>query len=460
MFDETDLLYLRDEVFARRSVQMSVFLAGDNHHYRRHQEIDPAEPQAPIQKITAGGGGAFLHPTHDEDVSLLEEERAMPDEPRRRYGLAASYPDVAQSARLAFGNLLFAWHNPKFGIIPAALYVMTIWMVSATMTHPRPSGAGEAATLTMRAFDHNPALALWIVALFGTFVTFTDTHSRIYRVLGGTVHLAAHAAAMFAVGWGALAAAGWLAPPWPSARFGVVAVLAMTGGWLAGSFLTGLYLLVSLNVFGRHSEEAFSALRIQDYKNFLRLHVAADGTLTIYPIKLPRVPRRWRRRTGGLCPHPRAPRTRRAARTRADRAADRAAKRMSGDLVLPPDPAATYSVQTSTTLPSWASWSTSNPGPAASMSFTEIFSPRRRNVSWPIFTSALPGDSRTTQNGTVIRRRRFSRGSKARTWRESMTASPVALRRTTWARSCSSIAMSGAWPAKRLRTAASSSEAR
>ena len=47
-------------------------------------------------------------------------------------------------------------------------------------------------------------------------------------------------------------------------------------------------------MFGRHSEEAFSALRIQDYKHFLRLHIARDGTLTIYPIKLPRVPRRWR----------------------------------------------------------------------------------------------------------------------------------------------------------------------
>ena len=35
-------------------------------------------------------------------------------------------------------------------------------------------------------------------------------------------------------------------------------------------------------------------MRIQDYKNFLRLHIARDGTLTIYPIKLPRVPRRWR----------------------------------------------------------------------------------------------------------------------------------------------------------------------
>ena len=77
-------------------------------------------------------------------------------------------------------------------------------------------------------------------------------------------------------------------------RVAMVAGLVGAGGWLVGSFLTGLYLLISLNVFGRHSEEAFSALRIQDYKNFLRLHIARDGTLTIYPIKLPRVPRRWR----------------------------------------------------------------------------------------------------------------------------------------------------------------------
>jgi len=42
--------------------------------------------------------------------------------------------------------------------------------------------------------------------------------------------------------------------------------------------------------------EAFSAMRIQDYKNFLRLHVAADGTLTIHPLCIERVPRRWRPR--------------------------------------------------------------------------------------------------------------------------------------------------------------------
>jgi len=294
VFDETDLLYLRDEIFARRGVQMSVFLAGDNHHYRRHEEIAPVDPQAPIQKITAGGGGAFLHPTHDEDVTVLEEERAMADEPRHRYALKASYPPVAESARLGFGNLLFAWHNPKFGIVPTAVYLMSVWMVSAAIVHPQPSGLDDAVRLTVRAFDHNPALALWMLALLALFITFTDTHSRLYRVIGGTMHVATHWAAMFGIGWGAFAAARWLAPAAPLTRFGLIAVIVAAGGWIAGSFLTGLYLLVSLNVFGRHSEEAFSSLRIQDYKNFLRLHVAADGTLTIYPIKLPRVPRRWR----------------------------------------------------------------------------------------------------------------------------------------------------------------------
>src|SRR6185295_8164743 len=38
---------------------VAVFIAGDLHHYRRHEAEDKS-----TQKITAGGGGAFLHPTH------------------------------------------------------------------------------------------------------------------------------------------------------------------------------------------------------------------------------------------------------------------------------------------------------------------------------------------------------------------------------------------------------------
>lgn len=59
---------------------------------------------------------------------------------------------------------------------------------------------------------------------------------------------------------------------------------------------------MSLNVFGRHSNEAFSALRIEDYKNFLRLHIAKDGSLTVFPIGIERVPRRWKP-TGSASPY-------------------------------------------------------------------------------------------------------------------------------------------------------------
>ena len=59
---------------------MRAYLTGDLHHYRRHEETpESAAGQPPVQKIIAGGGGAFLHPTHEEDVSLLQEEAVTED---------------------------------------------------------------------------------------------------------------------------------------------------------------------------------------------------------------------------------------------------------------------------------------------------------------------------------------------------------------------------------------------
>lgn len=62
----------------------------------------------------------------------------------------------------------------------------------------------------------------------------------------------------------------------------------------------GIYLLVSLNVFGRHGNEAFSALAIQDWKNFVRMKIDRAGNLTIYPIGIRRVPRAWRVANEGI----------------------------------------------------------------------------------------------------------------------------------------------------------------
>ncbi len=66
-------------------------------------------------------------------------------------------------------------------------------------------------------------------------------------------------------------------------------------GGMAGGFLWGLYWVVTGFVARMHSEDAFAALRIKDYKNFLRFRFERDK-LTIFPIGLDRVPRRgeWR----------------------------------------------------------------------------------------------------------------------------------------------------------------------
>jgi Calcineurin-like phosphoesterase len=298
VFDETDLIYLEQEILRALGVEVKVLLSGDLHHYRRHEEVPPAEPEAPVQKITAGGGGAFLHPTHDEDVSLLREE-AISYRGSREFALRTSYPDLRQSRRLSWGNLLFGFKNPKFGIVPAFLYLMTVWMVAAGLGDTPVEGPLDTLVLTARVFSRDPALTLWVLFLMAVFVFFTDTHSRLYRWLAGLSHAGAHWFSIFSIGWGASILAERLFPTWPVARFAFTAGLVMGAGWIVGSAVMGLYLFISLNVFGRHSEHAFSALRIEDFKHFLRLHVQGDGRLTLYPIKIDRVPRRWAARPAG-----------------------------------------------------------------------------------------------------------------------------------------------------------------
>jgi len=60
-------------------------------------------------------------------------------------------------------------------------------------------------------------------------------------------------------------------------------------GALIGGSLWGFYWVLT-GIFGRmHSEEAFAALRIKNYKNFLRLKFEQDK-LTIYPLGIDKMP--------------------------------------------------------------------------------------------------------------------------------------------------------------------------
>ena len=110
------------------------------------------------------------------------------------------------------------------------------------------------------------------------------------------MHAALQIAATFFVGWGAsyFAMTTLGLPYLIPEQLLLTGSLIFVGGWLAGSLLLGLYLLISLNVFGRHLYEAFSSLRIEDWKHFLRLHIDEAGRLTIFPIGIRRVPREWK----------------------------------------------------------------------------------------------------------------------------------------------------------------------
>ena len=90
---ESNLAFL-EEMLGKK---VAVFIAGDLHHYRRHEATD----QSSTQKITAGGGGAFLHPTHmgrrGTDVSALREESSG-----RVFQKRVAFPPEQVSRRLCW----------------------------------------------------------------------------------------------------------------------------------------------------------------------------------------------------------------------------------------------------------------------------------------------------------------------------------------------------------------------
>lgn len=268
--------FLEEKVFKRK---VSVFVTGDLHFYKRHENA------AGIQKITAGGGGAFLHPTHAPSTKTLYDG----------FVERAAFPSEATSRRLAWRNLLFPFLNPRYMILPAFVYSLSAWLASASLTEREVESLDSAVAAVIHAAVRDPLNGLWLINIIVAFVFFTDTHVRWWRIIGGVSHALSQLAAAFFVGW----AAFLVTVPGMGLVFASTTQLALSGlltfilGGLLGGLMMGIYLLVSVQVFGRHSNEAFSSLRIMDYKQWLRLRIDSSGALSIFCIGLERVPRRW-----------------------------------------------------------------------------------------------------------------------------------------------------------------------
>ncbi|MFN0112127.1 MAG: hypothetical protein ACKVZH_24965 [Blastocatellia bacterium] len=294
-YENSRLRQLIDDLFGQK---IKVCLAGDLHHYYRATETDGT------LKITAGGGGAFLHPTHGDVTKAYDPNNSC------------SYPDKKQSWWLCIKNLWFLKNNPWYGAVTAPLYLMLVWfmlagigeqgrarLIEASKNAPSVVNAAwnGAKTAWSSTWFDNPFLVFLVLAAVAGFIGFADGRNKASKFFAGFLHASAHLAVAPFIGWlvyllyvgklrslpssyGCASSACNLIPLIGSG--GLIAV----AGFLIGPCIMGLYLLISLNLYGRHMNEAFSSLQIEGWKNFLRMKIDTTGNLTIYPIGIKDVP--------------------------------------------------------------------------------------------------------------------------------------------------------------------------
>lgn len=252
---EGTVWYLEEQIKGRDAT-IYLWLAGDFHHYRRHENVRDER----FQRITSGGGGAFLHPTHRpaRRTAVVGEDEFV---------LKAAFPDPVTSFRLSLLNALFLIKNWEFGFLTGIVYAAFTWVPPLSLAHVLAS----------------PWTLVWIALVLAAFVLYPYDEPPWFRGTAGLVHGSAHLAAAFAI-------AAWTAH-WFGDSLGLRLLVNFVGGGLVGPTILGLYLLLALNLFGAHANQAFSSLRIQDYKHFLRLHITEEGDLEIFPIGIRRVPR-------------------------------------------------------------------------------------------------------------------------------------------------------------------------
>ena len=257
-----NLQYFTEKVVHEAGAEVRVTLTGDLHHYCRYRSEDGRH-----DLITAGGGGAYLFPTH-----TMPPDIELPDEHGKQlYKQKACFPLPAESKELTKGARRLPWLAPGLCGAIAGLYaVFAASLFAAFEVGPGWALASAAVALTM------------LLSLVGYAAAETNAGKR--RL--GTLHCVVH------LGLAALPAA--LAVLLTDSAWAVLPVLAVAAplGYLGGGFVFGQYLICSHRRAPKHANEVLACQGIPDYKNFLRLRLDEDG-LTIYPIGVRRVPREW-----------------------------------------------------------------------------------------------------------------------------------------------------------------------
>jgi hypothetical protein len=286
--------------------QLRLDLAGDTHNYQRYDlGAETVAPGGKRMAVVAGGGGAFLHPTHHLPGPLPVQK---------------TYPTPADSRRLSSKllNPLTMYRAGMVAYLIVILQVVLLWRLVApqqasSLIYLSPLVALYGISI---GADFPPRRRGWSVAI-GAGLGLTVAPGLAYLILGTPYLLPAliltallfvslMVFGVFAGGlrdvqrgrkfwaWGLiLAFAGTEAslPYLPTLVAGIgqsMAGITVAVAWslvisVLAPFLFGAYLWASLNQIGGHRNEAFSALHYPGYKHFIRFKLEPDQ-LTGYVI--------------------------------------------------------------------------------------------------------------------------------------------------------------------------------
>lgn len=301
--------------------EVKLVLTGDSHHYSRFEELRKDGKEA-VQYVTCGGGGAFLHPTHQlKNKSFLWDYPAPNTEApgsgdgKRNFTIAvkkdgtpALFPDPATSEALTAGNWTFARRNWKMTAVFLGAYLLFNWLLNMnarvegypSLLHALAIGPLWQAPLryAWTALTSPLPLLLFLAAIGGYYYFADSPNDSGKRLRIGVAHGLVQAGAATLITstllWLAaqcLFGGGPVAGILPTLGIGVSIFLATAAAAVGSATIFGLYLWRQLNVHHRHWNEAFSALAIADYKCFLRLRIRKDdNALELYAVGLTKVP--------------------------------------------------------------------------------------------------------------------------------------------------------------------------
>ncbi|XP_039171243.1 uncharacterized protein LOC104449600 isoform X2 [Eucalyptus grandis] len=316
-------------------------IAGDLHYYMRHSYVPSGSPVYVQHLLVNGCGGAFLHPTHAfgdfkqfcgaryetkaaypsfEDSSRCKLNHIFKDDSFSghlrsffftvwaafKYMLVHSYVSLAGALLLLIAAITFVPSKVSrkkrivIGVLhvsvhlTAALILMLLMEVSvetcirhkllATSGYHTlyqwyrevesehfPDPTGLRARLERWTLGLYPACIKYLMSAFDVLEVMAVTRTNICKM--GLASLSRGGAAIY---------------------YASVFLYFWVLSTPVVSLIFGSYLYICINWLHIHFDEAFSSLRIANYKAFTRFHINSDGDLEVYTLAVDKVPKEWK----------------------------------------------------------------------------------------------------------------------------------------------------------------------